>query len=133
MPPPINIPSIEAGTDDTGDAKDHVKSASFISYAFRICLFVIVVGFPSLFYWGNGQYDAGVRDGSGDKARLVQQYYENWQVEHQERLAIQQDKDSLQSIINNIYRDENRKQFEIFKMKLNSSGGAKVITIKPQS
>jgi hypothetical protein len=39
MPPPI-MP-IQAGTDDTGDAKDEVKRTSFIAYAFYVSVFII--------------------------------------------------------------------------------------------
>ena len=133
MPPPINIPQPRAGTDDTGDAKDKVTKGSFITYAFGVAMFIICTAIPALFIWGGKQYDKGVGDGAADKAKIVQQYYENWQLERAERSQVQRDKDSLQALINKMQSDENRKQFEIFKMKLNSSGGTKVITIKPQS
>lgn len=129
MPPPINI---QAGTDDTGDAKDEVKRTSFIAYAFYVSVFIICTAIPALFIWGGKQYDKGVSDCSADKLKIVQQYQQNWQLEHQERLQVQHDKDSLQGVLNSMLKDETRKQFEIFKMKLNSSGGTKVITIKPQ-
>ena len=131
MPPPLNIP--QAGTDDTGDAKDEVKGTSFIAYAFYACLFIIITAIPALFIWGGRQYDKGVSDCSADKVKIVQQYQENWQFEHAERVQVQKDKDSLQFLLNSMLKDETRKQFEIFKMKLNSSEGTKVITIKPQS
>lgn len=130
MPPPIITP--QAGTDDTGDAKDEVKRTSFIAYAFYVSVFIICTAIPTLFIWGGKQYDKGVSDCSADKLKIVQQYYQNWQFEHTERLQVQKDKDSLQGVLNSMLKDETRKQFEIFKMKLNSSGATKVITIKPQ-
>jgi len=130
MPPPINQP--QAGTDDTGAAKDKVKGTSFIAYAFYACLIIIVTAIPSLFFWGSKQYDNGVEDCSADKLKIIQGANAYAEREHNERMQIQAKNDSLQGVLNNIYKDETKKQFEIFKMKLNSSEGTKVITIKPQ-
>jgi len=128
--PPINQP--QAGIDDTGASKDKVKGTSFIAYAFYACLFIIVTAIPALFFWGGQQYDKGVSDCSADKLKIIQGAYAYGEREHNERIQVQAKNDSLQGVLNNIYKDETRKQFEIFKMKLNSSQGTKVITIKPQ-